>query len=108
MEKPFEEAPPNVVSENGLRKDVKHGWLVEVVCRQTPEKRAYNWYGEWTIRIVSPDGTREKHLVTTREDMEFRIFKTTNSVISFLLDLGYPEVVLPLQTGMRSRQRREA
>lgn len=104
MERSFIEAPPNVVTENGLRRDIGLGWDVEVVARRDAEKKSYNWYGEWTIRGISPDGEQEKHLVTARNDVEFRVFKTANAVISFISDLGFPRVVLPLQEGGRCRQ----
>lgn len=104
VDKSFIEAPPNVVSENGLRRDIGLGWDVEVVARQDAEKRSYNWYGEWTIRCISPDGKQEKHLITARNDLEFRVFKTANAVISFLHDLGFSRATLPLREGGRCRQ----
>lgn len=104
VERSFIEAPPNVVSENGLRNLLQDGWHVEIVCRRDAEKRSYNWHGEWTIRGISPDGLQEKILITARNELEFRVLKTANGVISFMLDMGFGHIHLPLFEGGRCRQ----
>lgn len=104
VERSFIEAPPNVVSENGLRNLLQEGWHVEIVCQSDAEKRSYNWYGEWTIRGISPDGAQEKILITSRSEINIRVLKTTNGVISFMLDMGFEHVHLPLLKGGRCRQ----
>lgn len=104
VERSFIEAPPNVVSENGLRNLLQDGWQVEIVCRRDAEKRSYNWHGEWTVRGISPDGLQEKILITARNELEFRVLKTANGVISFMLDMGFEHIHLPLFEGGRCRQ----
>ena len=75
------------------------GWLVVVICHTHPEKRGYNWYGEWSMRCRSPDQTRELFLITARNEMEFRVFKTANAVISLLHDHGFSYASIPLVPG---------
>lgn len=104
VERSFIEAPPNVVSENGLRNLLQEGWHLEIVCQSDAKKRSYNWYGEWSVRGISPDGSQEKILVTARDEIHIRVLKTTNGVISFMLDMGFEHVHLPLFKGGRCRQ----
>ncbi|WP_254604298.1 hypothetical protein [Leisingera sp. ANG59] len=43
-------ATPNVVTEDGLRDLLSDGYLIEVICNQTAEKRHNSWYGSWVVR----------------------------------------------------------
>lgn len=99
----YEEAP-NVVSEEGCRQLVDTGWQMEVICIQSAEKRQAMYYGRWAIRVVSPDGRYERTLVTARKNMEKRLFKTINGLVSFLEDFRVKAPHIPLVEGMRTRQ----
>lgn len=99
----YEEAP-NVVSEEGCRKLVASGWQLQVFCAGSAEKKHQNYFGTWGIRIISPDGTYERTLVTARKDMQMRMFKTVNGLIAFLYDLNVKVPSIPLEQGMRALQ----
>ena len=94
---------PNVVTEDGLRGLLAQGYLLEVVCKQTAEKRHNSWYGVWLIRAVSPDGLDLKMLVTSRSLLKFRDFSTIVGLVSFLADMGCTTANIPLKAGGRER-----
>lgn len=99
----YEEAP-NVVSEEGCRKFLSEGWRMEVVCLHSVEKRHANHFGQWGIRVISPDSGDERTLVTSRKIMEMRVFKTINGLISFLTDIGIEAPKIPMREGTRAIQ----
>ena len=70
-----------------------------VICHAQPDKRGYNWYGEWSMRCRSPDQKQELYLITARNESEFRLFKTANAVISLLHDHGLHFASIPLVPG---------
>ena len=98
---------PNVVSEDGLKEELSRGWQVEVVCKRAGEKRHANWYGAWGVRIISPDGKSERTLVTYRKDMDLRLFRTVNGLISFLSECGITRPCVPMLEGQRALQEKE-
>ncbi|UUV08690.1 hypothetical protein [Ruegeria sp. YS9] len=99
---------PNVVTETFLRTLVQRGYQAEVVCRTTATKKAAVWYGVWIIRVVNQDRTYEKLLVSARnrayadEEIAARIFKTANGLISFMREMGFEHVDIPMVEGGRS------
>ena len=94
----------NVVSEDGLKEELSRGWRIEVVCKTAGEKRHANWYGAWGVRIISPDGKSERTLVTYRKDLDLRLFRTVNGLISFLVECGITRPTVPLSEGQRALQ----
>lgn len=98
---------PNVVSEDGLKERLSEGWRIEVICRKAGEKKHATWYGGWVIRIISPDGTNERTLVTFRKDLDQRLFRTINGLVSFLADCGITRPCVPLLEGQRALQEME-
>lgn len=91
---------PNVVSEEGLRTLLGEGYTAEVVCRTEPIRRAAaQWAGLWTIHCVAPDGASRRLLVTARNTMAEREFKTINGLVSFLVGLGLKVVSIPMEEG---------
>jgi hypothetical protein len=94
---------PNVVTEDGLRGLLGDGYLLEVVCKATAEKRHNSWYGTWVIRAVAPDGRDDKMLVTSRSLLKLRDFSTIVGLISFLADMGCATASVPLEAGGRAR-----
>lgn len=97
------EEAPNVVTEDGLRHLLSEGYLIEVVCKERPEKRHNSWYGVWVIRAVGPTGRDDKVLVTSRAVLKLREFKTIVGLVSFLADMGCTTACIPLEEGGRER-----
>lgn len=90
---------PNVVSEDGLRTLLAEGHSADVVCRVTPKRTGAQWSGVWTVHCVSPDGETRRLLVTARNNMAAREFKTINGLSSFLAGLGVSIVSIPMLDG---------
>ena len=90
---------PNVVSEDGLRALLTEGHSMDVVCRVTPTRTSAQWSGVWTVHCVSPDGEMRRLLVTSRNNMVAREFKTINGLVSFLAGVGLTMVSIPMLEG---------
>lgn len=90
---------PNVVSENGLRALLAEGHSADVVCRTTPTRTSAQWSGVWTVHCVSPDGEMRRLLVTSRNNMVAREFKTINGLVSFLAGVGLTMASIPMLEG---------
>ena len=75
-DKQLDGATQNVVTEDGLRDLLSDGYLIEVICNQTAEKRHNSWYGAWIVHAVTKDGQDAKMLVTSRSVFKLREFKT--------------------------------
>lgn len=97
------EEAPNVVTEDGLRGLLREGYLLEVVCKETAEKRHNSWYGIWVVRALSEDGRDDKMLVTSRSYLKIREFRTIVGLVSFLADMGCTTASIPLEEGGRER-----
>jgi hypothetical protein len=89
---------PNVVSEDGLRKFLSEGHSCDVLCRVTPVRTTAQWSGVWTVHCAAPDGER-RLLVTARNNMVAREFKTINGLTSFVVSLGFDLVSVPMVEG---------
>ena len=96
-------ATPNVVTEDGLRDLLTSGYLIEVICNQTAEKRHNSWYGSLVVHAVTEDGQDAKMLVTSRSVFKLREFKTIVGLVSFLADMGCLSANIPLIAGRRER-----
>lgn len=90
---------PNVVSEDGLRALLAEGHSADVVCRVTPTRTSAQWSGVWTVHCVSPDGGMRRLLVTSRNNMVAREFKTINGLVSFLAGVGLIMASIPMLEG---------
>jgi hypothetical protein len=90
---------PNVVSEDGLRALLAEGHSADVVCRVTPTRTSAQWSGVWTVHCVSPDGAMRRLLVTSRNNMVAREFKTINGLVSFLSGLDLTTASIPMLEG---------
>lgn len=90
---------PNVVSEEGLRTLLAEGHSADVVCRETPTRASAQWSGIWTVHCVSPDGGTRRLLVTARNNMAAREFKTINGLSSFLAGLSFSIISIPMVEG---------
>ena len=90
---------PNVVSEEGLRALLAEGHSADVVCRVTPKRTSAQWSGVWTVHCVSPDGETRRLLVTARNNMAAREFKTINGLSSFLAGLDVSIISIPMVEG---------
>jgi len=99
---------PNVVTQTLFRSLVHKGYQAEVVCKTSAHKKAAVWYGSWIILVVSKDRSYEKLLVPARkragkdDEVTVRTFKTANGLISFLEEVGFTQVNIPLVEGGRS------
>lgn len=104
----LENEAPNVVTEPRFRELLAEGYEVEIVCRADAYCKASVWYGEWILRVVSPERTVEKILVTTprtgggSEDLRFRVFKTINGLSSFVHRMGFLHLHVPFQKDGRA------
>lgn len=97
------EVSPNVVNEETLRGLVAEGYVIEVVCTGSAEKRTNTWYGRWVIRAALPDGSSPKALVTSRTLFKQREIKTIVGLVSFLADMGCKTACIPLEQGATER-----
>ncbi|WP_345741867.1 hypothetical protein [Epibacterium ulvae] len=96
---------PNVVSEEGLRTLLAEGHSADVVCRETPTRTTAQWSGVWTVHCVSPDGETRRLLVTARNNMVEREFKTINGLVSFLAGVGLTTASIPMLEGKTASHR---
>lgn len=88
---------PNVVTEDGLRGLFAQGYFLEVVCKKGAERRNNSWSGVWVVRAAAPDRRDDKMLVTSRNLLKFRDFKTISGLVSFLADMGCRTASIPLE-----------
>ncbi len=102
-DKQLDGATQNVVTEDGLRDLLSDGYLIEVICNQTAEKRHNSWYGAWIVHAVTKDGQDAKMLVTSRSVFKLREFKTIVGLVSFLAEMGRLSANIPLIPGRRER-----
>jgi hypothetical protein len=106
----LEKETPNVVTEPRFRKLIASGYLAEVVCQAAAYRKASVWYGEWIVRVVNPEGTFEKLLVTTprrvddMDEIKVRVFKTINGLSSFMHEVGFAHLDIPFLSGGRTIQ----
>ena len=100
------EEAPNVVSAEGLRLLLDDGYQVVVVCEGESRKRDTQWAGRWIIRALGADERSERILVSSRGNLRAREFKTTLGLISFLQEMGFDTVTIPLREGSRAVQTR--
>ncbi len=103
-----EKEAPNVVTEQGLRENLRSGYSLDVVAEEDAAKRHNVWYGLWTVRSVSPDGADDKLLVVSGNAIRTRTFKTLTGLVSFLADIGCRNVSIGLCEGERHRQQTDA
>lgn len=102
-----QQSPPDVVTEDRFRQLVSSGWRIEVMCLGAAHKRHANYFGQWSIRAVSPEGGTVRRLVTARNLAEMRSFRTINGLVSFLEELGVATPRIPLREGALTDQHRQ-
>lgn len=104
----LEHESPNVITKAYFVELVNAGYRAEIICQSDAYSKASVWCGEWVIRVVSPDGTFEKFLASTghqdveQEEIEFRVFKRANGVMSFMHAAGFTYTTIPFKEGGRS------
>lgn len=108
MEFKKEEAP-NVVTEPRFRDLLTQGFVAEIVCQEDCSRRSGSWYGQWIMHVTDEDGRQERLLVKIPRhghlDVEARVFKTVNGLVSFMLELGFETANIPLREGQRAINR---
>jgi len=106
----LEKEAPNVVKEVLFRHLVAHGYMAEIVCQEAAFRKASIWYGEWIVRVVNAERTYQKVLITSPrranelDEVKIRLFKTINGLTSFMHEVGFAHVDVPLIVGGRSLQ----
>lgn len=96
---------PNVVTEDGFRQLLAKGYVAVVLCRESAEKKYNSWAGLWVVHAVRPDGKDERLLVTARDYVKMREFKTIVGLASFLHDMGMRTANIPFHAGERTLHR---
>jgi hypothetical protein len=97
-------AAPNVVSKEGFRLLLDDGYQAAVVCEVAAEMRHTQWAGRWIVRALGGEGRGDYILVSTRGNLRAREFKTTLGLISFLHEMGFENVCIPLREGTSAIQ----
>lgn len=105
MTRDLSKEAPNVVTEYMFKELVQKGATVELVARRPAYRKAGVWYGLWIVRAVDPVRGTEQILVSARDNIRFREFKTANGLISFFESLGFTSVAIPFVDGGREVQR---
>lgn len=107
----LEKEAPNVVKEVLFRHLVARGYMAEIVCQEAAFRKASIWYGEWIVRLVNEDRTFSKVLITSPrrpldelDDVKVRLFKTINGLTSFMHEVGFAHLDVPLIAGGRTLQ----
>lgn len=92
---------PNVVTEEGIRLLLEDGYVLEITCVESAEKRYNAWYGGWTVYAVQRDGDDRKLLVVSRGSViKAREFKTVVGLISYIHGHRFPMVTIPMEESM--------
>lgn len=84
--------------------------MAEIVCQEAAFRKASIWYGEWIVRVVNAERTYQKVLITSPrranelDEVKIRLFKTINGLTSFMHEVGFAHVDVPLIVGGRSLQ----
>lgn len=94
-----------LVQEAELVALVRKGYVIEVIVQETPFKKAATWHGEWVIRLTDDEESFEAYLVTARgyATKSVRVIKTVNGLLSFMTELGFATVGIPMEKGERAR-----
>ena len=100
----FEFEAPDVVSEILFKDLLGHGYSTHILCAEDAFIRSNVWVGLWYLRAVSPDGTIERVMQTTRKkktDIGFTLrgFKSLNGLNSYIYGLGYEFISVPYFAG---------
>jgi hypothetical protein len=110
LDSELEKEAPNVVKEILFRHLVATGYMAEIVCQEAAFRKASVWYGEWIVRVVNLERSYQKILVTSPRrqgdmgEIKVRVFKTINGLTSFMHDVGFAHLDIPLILGGRSLQ----
>ena len=80
MQSTFPENQSDAVTEDRFRHLVGQGWRIEITCLASAQKRHANYFGQWVICAISPDGDQLRRLVTARNLADMRSFKTINEL----------------------------
>ena len=92
---------PNVVTEEGIRLLLEDGYVLEITCVESADKRHNAWYGGWTVHAVERDGNDRKLLVVSRGTViKAREFKTVVGLISYVHGHQFPLVTVPMEEGL--------
>lgn len=105
MIRDFSKEAPNVVTEYMFKELVRKGATVELVARRRAYRKAGVWYGLWIVRVVDPAQGTEQLLVSSRDHIKVREFKTVNGLVSFFDSIGFGSIAIPFADGGREVQR---
>lgn len=97
---------PNVVSRDGFRSLLEEGYQAAVVCEAGGKVRDNQLAGRWSVRLLGGEGRSDYVLVSLGGNLQARQFKTTLGLISFLYEMGFETVSIPLREGTSAIQPR--
>ena len=91
----------DVIREAEIRSFVDRGATIIVVATDEPRRATSGLAGRWEIR-AERDGDR-RSLVTSRDPSRPRLFKTLAGLVSFLSELGFEPISVPMRKGSEAR-----
>ncbi len=108
MDVDLQKEAPNVVMEPEFRQLLRMGYQAQVLCVGDAYYKAAVWYGEWTVRVVSDDGSVAKTLVVFPrragevQEIKIKVFRTINGCASFMHRMGFADFTVPFFEGGQS------
>ena len=91
----------DVIREAEIRGFVDRGATIVVVATDEPRRVTSGLAGRWEVHVEA-NGDR-CFLVTSRDPSRPRGFKTLSGLISFLTELGFDHVSVPMREGFEAR-----
>ena len=91
----------DVIREAEIRSFVDRGATIVVVAMDEPRRVTSGLAGRWEVHAEASGARR--FLVTSRDPSRPRWFKTLSGLVSFLTELGFDEVAVPMRKGSESR-----
>lgn len=108
MDVDLQKEAPNVVTEPEFRQLLRMGCQAQLLCEEDAFYKAAVWYGGWTVRVVSADGTLDKLLATyprsrgEDQHIKIKVFKTINACASFMHRMGFAYSAVPFYVGEKT------
>lgn len=91
----------DVIREAEIRGFVDRGATIVVVATDEPRRVTSGLAGRWEVHAEASGDRR--FLVTSRDPSRPRGFKTVSGLISFLTELGFDDVSVPMRKGNEVR-----
>jgi hypothetical protein len=91
----------DAIRESEIRGFVDRGATIVVVAADEPRRVTSGLAGRWEVHAETRGDRR--FLVTSRDPSRPRGFKTVSGLISFLNELGFEQVSVPMRKGIEAR-----